>query len=164
MTPDIRELVRRLRAGETDRAVARDLGVARKTVAPYRSVATAEGWLEGALPAPDDMDRRLGARLTEDDRPHPPNATEPYRAVIEELRRRNVEMAAIGTTRADVFSSAWAPWLKSSASTRRPCGAGSSAGTGPVLVTEPGWQRSGACQSPRRGATLHGVASPRDLS
>ena len=61
MTPDVRELVRRLRAGKTDRAVARDLGVARKTAARYRSVAASEGWLEGSLPPPEEMDRRLGA-------------------------------------------------------------------------------------------------------
>ena len=95
MTLDIRELVRRLRAGEADRAVARDLGVARKTVARYRSVAAAEGWLEGALPPPEEMDRRLAARPTEVDRSRLPCATEPYRAVIEELRREKVEMVAI---------------------------------------------------------------------
>jgi hypothetical protein len=41
------------------------------------------------------MDRRLAARLTEDDRPLPPGGTDPYRRVIEELRRRQVEMATI---------------------------------------------------------------------
>ena len=48
MTLDIRELLRRLRCGETDRAVSRALGVARKMVARYREIAQRQGWLEGA--------------------------------------------------------------------------------------------------------------------
>jgi hypothetical protein len=39
MILDVRELVRRLRAGETDRAIARELGLARKTVLKYRGLA-----------------------------------------------------------------------------------------------------------------------------
>ena len=50
MTLDVRELVRRLRAGEPDRAIARDLTIARKTVAKYRILASQEGFPHGTAP------------------------------------------------------------------------------------------------------------------
>ncbi len=43
MTVDVRELIRHLRCGETDRAVSRALNVARKTVGRYREIAQEEG-------------------------------------------------------------------------------------------------------------------------
>jgi hypothetical protein len=47
---DVRELVRRLRMGEPDRRIARDLGVSRNTVARYRGWAQQRGLLTGELP------------------------------------------------------------------------------------------------------------------
>ena len=45
---DIREVLRRLRLGETARQVARNLGLARGTVAKYRRWAEQEGLLAAA--------------------------------------------------------------------------------------------------------------------
>jgi hypothetical protein len=95
MTLDVRELLRRLRAGETDRAVARALTLARKTVARYRRVAGEEGWLEGPLPEPGVLERRLEERVPPSSLPRQPYKAAPWRGVIEELRRRGVNLRAI---------------------------------------------------------------------
>ncbi len=43
---DIREMLRRLRAGDSDRRIARELSVSRVTVKKYRKQAKEKGWLE----------------------------------------------------------------------------------------------------------------------
>ena len=45
---DIRELIRRLKLGQKERAVAREMGIHRDTVKGYRHLAEKNGWLEGA--------------------------------------------------------------------------------------------------------------------
>ena len=47
---DIREVLRRLRLGEPERRIARELDLSRNTVAGYRRWAQAHGLLTGALP------------------------------------------------------------------------------------------------------------------
>ena len=92
MVLDVQEILRRIRVGESDRAVARDLGVARKTVARYRSRAQAKDW------PPLLTSAELAKRLAEDDPPAPPSTpfkAAPYREVIEGLREAGVEMQAI---------------------------------------------------------------------
>lgn len=51
---EIRQIIQRLRVGETDRGVARAQRVGRATVAHVREVAGAQDWLDGAKPMPDD--------------------------------------------------------------------------------------------------------------
>ena len=65
MALDVRELLRRVRAGETDRAVSRALSVARKTVARYREWAGREGFLEGPLPTDLDLNLKLRGMVPE---------------------------------------------------------------------------------------------------
>jgi FixJ family two-component response regulator len=45
-TMDIREMLRHMRRGQSNRAVARALGIDRKTVARYRTWATEQGLLD----------------------------------------------------------------------------------------------------------------------
>ena len=54
-TMDIREILRRLRKGQSDRAVAKALGVDRKTVGRYRNWAAEQGLLEGSLPPLNEL-------------------------------------------------------------------------------------------------------------
>ena len=54
---DIRELVRHLRASDSDRAVQRDTGIDRRTVQRYRIWAAEQGLLTGALPALEELQR-----------------------------------------------------------------------------------------------------------
>ena len=57
---DVRELVRRIRLGEKERRVARDLGVSRNTVSKYRNWAKEEGFLSAEeLPGPEIFAKRL---------------------------------------------------------------------------------------------------------
>lgn len=52
---DIRELIRRYRLGESDRGIARDTGIDRKTVGSWRDWAEGQGFVEagGFLRIPD---------------------------------------------------------------------------------------------------------------
>ena len=56
-TMDLRELLRRLRAGEPERAVSRMLNLSRNTVKGYRQWAAAQGLLQGELPSLADLER-----------------------------------------------------------------------------------------------------------
>lgn len=90
----IRELVHRLRLGQSDRAVARDLNISRITVRKYRELAQAAGFLDldRALPDFQAVARALGPE------PKPPlhvSTVEPYRQIVEELLAQGVEMMTI---------------------------------------------------------------------
>ncbi len=60
---DIRELLRHLREGQSDRGVARALKVNRKTVKRYRSWAAERGLLEGPLPSLSDLHSLVEATM-----------------------------------------------------------------------------------------------------
>jgi transcriptional regulator with XRE-family HTH domain len=92
---DVREILRRLRAGETDRAVAQALGVARRTVSRYRRMAEAEGFLKGPLSSPEVLDRWLKERMPESRFAQQVYKAAPYREAIEGLRRAGVERRAV---------------------------------------------------------------------
>ena len=66
----LQELIYRLRAGESQRRIARDLSLSRTTVSKYRTWAEAQGYLDAAHPLPDDA--TLVAALGEP--PQPPCA------------------------------------------------------------------------------------------
>lgn len=95
MILDVRELVRRLRAGETDRAIARDLTLARKTVAKYREWASREGFLQGPVPDAGALETRRASTTLPSNLPIPEFKAAAHRAQIEAWRRQGVEMQAI---------------------------------------------------------------------
>lgn len=95
MTLDVRELIRRVRAGQKDRAIARDIGVARKTVAKYRKLATERNLLDGELPSASELERLLQSKVPESSLPSQPWKAAPYQTVIEKLRSEGVEIKAI---------------------------------------------------------------------
>ena len=91
---DVREVLRRLRLGEPERRIARDLALSRNTVAGYRRWAERQGLLEGALPDPG----QLAALLTPPEGPRAPQAQSlvaPYRAQVLAWREQDVEGQAI---------------------------------------------------------------------
>ena len=67
---DVREVLRRLRLGEPERRIARDLDLSRNTVAGYRRWAQTHGLLTGELPDA----AQLAALL------HPPEGAQPAQA------------------------------------------------------------------------------------
>ena len=90
----LRDLINRLRSGESERRIARDMDISRTTVRKYRERAEPQGYLRPDQPLPDDATLRsaFGSELP------PPRATstvEPYREVVQRLVDQGVEMAAI---------------------------------------------------------------------
>jgi transposase len=57
----LRQIIQRMRLGETDRELARTQKVGRNTLARIRETAEEQGWLDPGVPLPDD--ERLGALL-----------------------------------------------------------------------------------------------------
>lgn len=91
---DVREVLRRLRLGEPERRIARELGLSRNTVAGYRRWAEARDLLTGALPDAGT----LAALLRPPDRPRPPHeqsGVAPYRDQVVAWRAQGVEGQAI---------------------------------------------------------------------
>jgi transposase len=92
---DIREMVRRFRLGEADRAIAQDLGAARNTVAKYHEWARREGFLDGPeLAAPGVIEERLAA-LPRPALAGPESTVEPYREFVTQKRAEGVELKAL---------------------------------------------------------------------
>jgi transposase len=90
----LRDLIYRLRAGESGRRIARDLGISRTTVGKYKHWAEAQGYLQPDKTLPDDA--ALAAALGS--APKPPRAAssvEPYREMVQRLLDQGVEVTAI---------------------------------------------------------------------
>jgi transposase len=92
---EIREVIRRVRGGESDRTIAQALGINRKTIRRYREWAAAQGVLEGELPALGELQACLQATLPGALPPQNVSTVEPYRDVVMRLRAAEVEVAAI---------------------------------------------------------------------
>jgi len=94
-TMEIREMLRRFQQGQSNRQIARDLGVNRKTVDRYRAWAVEQELLEAPLPSLGDLHQLLEATLKRSSPPQNASTVEPYRELVEKLRREGVEIAAI---------------------------------------------------------------------
>jgi len=92
---DIRELLRHLRRNHSDRAVARDTRMDRKTVAKYRIWAAEHGLLTGQLPSTEEVHALLNQTMPQAQPPQSVSSVEPYREFITALHQRGVEAAAI---------------------------------------------------------------------
>jgi len=91
---DVREVLRRLRLGEPERRIARDLDLSRNTVAHYRRWARAHGLLTGELPDA----AQLAALLQAPEAARPPqeqSAVAPFREQVLAWRQQGVEGQAI---------------------------------------------------------------------
>lgn len=92
---DIQEIIRRLRAGQSDQAIHQDLGLHRDTVRKYRQWAAEQGLLEGEMVELEALQERVAASLPLPRPPQNESSVEPYRAVVEQLRQEQVEIKAI---------------------------------------------------------------------
>jgi transposase len=92
---DVRELLLHIRAGSSDRQIAQDLGIDRRTVGRYRDWAREQDLLEGSLPALGDLLTRLNQTMPGQRSPQNTSTVEPYREVVSRLVKENVEIAAI---------------------------------------------------------------------
>ncbi len=90
----LRDLIHRLRAGESERRIAGDMKISRPTVHKYHELARQQGYLEKEGVTPDD--ETLQAVLGPG--PQPPkiaSSLEAYGEVVKTLRKQEVEMVAI---------------------------------------------------------------------
>ena len=92
---DIREILRRLQAGQSNRAIARATGINRKTVGRYRAWAAKHGLLSGPLPPLGELHQLVEDTLKSSPPRQNVSSVEPYRKQVEKLRQENVEIAAI---------------------------------------------------------------------
>lgn len=93
---EIREVVRRIRLGDKDRRIARELGLSRNTVAKYRTWAEREGYLEAQdLPGPGVLDQQLRQVESAVSPPGPESKAEPFREYIERQLDAGVEVKAL---------------------------------------------------------------------
>lgn len=92
---EIHEIIRRLRAGQSDRAIQADVGVHRLTVKRYRQWATEQNLLEGELPDLERLQELLDSTLPQSAPPQNVSSVEPYREMVERLRQEGVEIKAI---------------------------------------------------------------------
>jgi hypothetical protein len=92
---DIRELIRQLQAGQSNRQIGRAMHVSRVTVKKYRAWAVAHDLINRPLVSPEEV----AHLLAQDQLLHPTvkasSSLEPYRALVTDLRQRGVEMMAI---------------------------------------------------------------------
>jgi transposase len=92
---DIREILRCLRKGQSDRAVAKALGVDRKTIGRYHTWAAEQELLSGSLPTLGELQRLVQETLNSSPPPQNVSSVEPYRELVKKLRQEGVEIAAI---------------------------------------------------------------------
>ena len=90
----MRDLIQRLKAGESERRIAQDMQVSRPTIHKYHEVAKKAGYLEKGAQVPDNetLQKVLGPG------PKPPkiiSSLEAYGEVVKTLRKQDVEMVAI---------------------------------------------------------------------
>ena len=91
---DVREVLRRLRAGEPERRIARELALSRNTVASYRRWAERHGVLTGDLPDPATLAALL--RPPERERPaQEQSCVATFRDQVVSWRQQGVEGQAI---------------------------------------------------------------------
>lgn len=92
---DVQEIIYRLRAGNSRRQIARDLGMNRRTVGKYAQWAEKEGLLTDELPPPEELQKRFAAAFPTTLAPQNQSSVEAYRAYVIQLRKEDVEIAAL---------------------------------------------------------------------
>lgn len=90
----LRDLIHRLRLGQSERAIAKDLHLSRQTVSKYRLLASAAGYLTSGVELPD-VATLTGLLGPPPALPRIPSSVEPYQAVVEELLAQGVELMTI---------------------------------------------------------------------
>ena len=87
------DIIYRIRSGESERQIARDLGICRPTVNKYKLKAQAEGFLaEAEMPATPKVAESLGPAGQP---PKTPSSVAPYHEVVQHYVDQGLEMTAI---------------------------------------------------------------------
>ncbi len=96
-TMDVMEVVRLLRMGESDRAIAACLGHTRRSIARYRAWAQEQGLLHMEAPTAAAVHRLLAQTLPVTPPPQQTSTVAPYQEEVLAYRARGMEVAAIRT-------------------------------------------------------------------
>ena len=90
----IQDIVRRIRLGESERRIARDMQISRGTVHKYHEIAKEKGYLEKAVTQPSEAEltEALGPGVQA---PKQVSTVEPYLEKIQDWVKQGVEMTAI---------------------------------------------------------------------
>ena len=91
----VQEIVHRLRQGQSERSIVRDLGCGRETVRRYGSLARARGFLSESSALPSLADLETATTPLYAPRRSNLSSVEPYRAVVEDMLNKGVEGTAI---------------------------------------------------------------------
>lgn len=99
---EIRQIIQRLRLGESNRAVARSQRVGRDTVAQLRDLAASQNWLDATGPMPDDATIALHYRTTGKGASEGPiknpshvSTVEPFREDVLAWHRQGIQVSSI---------------------------------------------------------------------
>lgn len=92
---DIREILRHIRAGSSNRQIERDMKIDRRTAQRYREWAEEAGLLEGEMPALEQLRELLEKTMPDNQPPQNISTVEPYREMVEKLVKEKVEAKAV---------------------------------------------------------------------
>jgi transposase len=90
----IKDILYRLRNGQSERAIARDLGISRPTVHKYKIMAEEEGFLEKTQELPD-LEHLATVLGPMPQPPKSPSTLEAYGGVVERMLEQGIEMVAM---------------------------------------------------------------------
>jgi len=90
----IQDILYRLRKGQPERSIARDLGHSRDAIRRYHRLARQKGYLDPNRPLPEaaELQATLGPSPTP---PCPASTVEPYRTLVEGWLAQGLEMVAV---------------------------------------------------------------------
>jgi transposase len=99
----IQDIVRRIKLGDSERRIAKDMQISRGTVHKYHEIAKEKGYLEKAdvQPSESELQEALGAGVQP---PRQTSTVEPYREKIQDWVKQGVEMTAIWLRLQENFS------------------------------------------------------------
>ena len=87
----VEEIVHRLREGQSERSIVRDLGCARETLRRYASIARESGFLSEEAEMPSLSDIAAATTGSASVRRSNVSSVEPYRSDVKELVKNNTE-------------------------------------------------------------------------
>ena len=99
----LKDILHRLRCGDSERQISRDLGISRPTVHKYKLMAEMQGFLDNAkeLPGIDQLEAVLGPAPQP---PRRPSTLAPYRKLVKQMLEQGVEMTAMWQRLRDNYS------------------------------------------------------------
>lgn len=92
---DIREIIMQLQKGVSQRRIAAEQGINRRTVQKYQKWAEEYKLLEGKLPPLEELQAMIEQSLLESPPPQNVSTVEPYRAQVEKWLEQGVEIKAM---------------------------------------------------------------------